>query len=90
MLAKLCGRSSPSTSRSSSTRPGETFRDELYAEYKANRAADARRAAARSSPYIRRLVAALRLPVIEEPGVEADDVIGTLADAGEPRRASRP
>ena len=33
----------------------------------------------RSSPYIRRLVAALRLPVIEEPGVEADDVIGTLA-----------
>jgi DNA polymerase-1 len=29
--------------------------------------------------YIRRLVAALRLPVIVEPGVEADDVLGTLA-----------
>src|SRR5258706_428391 len=58
--------------------PGDTFRDALYAEYKQNRAPmpdDLRP----QIPYIRKLVAALRLPVIEEVGVEADDVIGTLA-----------
>jgi DNA polymerase-1 len=58
--------------------PGETFRDELYAEYKGNRSPmpdDLRP----QIPYIRKLVAALRLPVIEVAGVEADDVIGTLA-----------
>jgi DNA polymerase-1 len=58
--------------------PGETFRDALYAGYKESRGPmpDELRP---QLPYIRRLVAALRLPVIEEPGVEADDVIGTLA-----------
>ena len=58
--------------------PGETFRDALFAEYKANRVAmpDELRA---QLGYVRRVVAALRLPVVEVPGVEADDVIGTLA-----------
>src|SRR5712691_9663198 len=58
--------------------PGETFRDTLFADYKANRSAmpDELRA---QLGYVRRIVAALRLPVIVEPGVEADDVIGTLA-----------
>jgi len=58
--------------------PGETFRDAMHAEYKQQRAPmpdDLRP----QLPYIRKLVAALRLPVIEESGVEADDVIGTLA-----------
>jgi len=58
--------------------PGQTFRDTLYAEYKEHRPPmpdDLRP----QIPYIRKLVAALRLPVIEEVGVEADDVIGTLA-----------
>ena len=58
--------------------PGETFRDALFAEYKQNRAPmpdDLRP----QLPYIRKVVAALRLPVIEVQGVEADDVIGTLA-----------
>jgi DNA polymerase-1 len=30
-------------------------------------------------PYIKRLLEAFRIPVIEVPGYEADDVIGTLA-----------
>ncbi len=58
--------------------PGETFRDDLYAAYKDNRAPmpdDLRP----QIPYIRKLVAALRLPTIQVAGVEADDVIGTLA-----------
>jgi DNA polymerase-1 len=38
---------------------------------------------------VRKIVDALRLPVIEVPGVEADDVIGTLARQAE-RPASRP
>jgi len=58
--------------------PGETFRDTLFAEYKANRVAmpDDLRA---QVGFVRRMVAALRLPQIEVAGVEADDVIGTLA-----------
>jgi DNA polymerase-1 len=58
--------------------PGETFRDALYPGYKETRGPmpDELRA---QIPYIRRLVTALRLPVIEEAGVEADDVLGTLA-----------
>ncbi len=62
--------------------PGQTFRDTLYAEYKENRTPmpdDLRP----QIPYIRKLVTALRLPVIEETGVEADDVIGTLATRAE-------
>jgi DNA polymerase-1 len=58
--------------------PGGTFRDALYADYKQQRPPmpdDLRP----QLPYIRKLVTALRLPVIEQPGVEADDVIGTLA-----------
>ncbi len=58
--------------------PGPTFRSELYPAYKANRDAtpeDIRIAV----PYIKRLLAAFRIPVIEVPGFEADDVIGTLS-----------
>src|SRR5438046_568155 len=58
--------------------PGETFRDQLYADYKATRAPmpDELRP---QMGYVRKVVEALRLPVVEVPGVEADDVIGTLA-----------
>ena len=58
--------------------PGPTFRNEIYPEYKANRDAtpeDIRIAV----PWIKRLLEAFRIPVIEVPGFEADDVIGTLA-----------
>ncbi|HSL86918.1 MAG TPA: hypothetical protein VK861_08285, partial [Bacteroidales bacterium] len=58
--------------------PGPTFRHEMYPEYKANRdetPEDIKKAV----PYIKRLAEAYRIPVIEYPGYEADDVIGTLA-----------
>ena len=58
--------------------PGPTFRQEMYDGYKSHRPPmpDDLRA---QIPYIRRLVDAMRVPVMEMSGVEADDVIGTLA-----------
>ncbi len=58
--------------------PGKTFRHEQYVEYKANRPAMDKDLAVQL-PYIRRVCEAFRLPVIELPGFEADDVIATLA-----------
>ncbi len=57
---------------------GKTFRDDLYAEYKANRAAMPDDLVAQIEP-IHAAVRALGWPVIEIEGIEADDVIGTLA-----------
>ncbi|MGE5713372.1 MAG: DNA polymerase I [Betaproteobacteria bacterium] len=57
---------------------GKTFRDELYAEYKANRAAMPEDLVAQLAP-IHEAARALGWPVIEIEGIEADDVIGTLA-----------
>src|SRR5690554_5041076 len=57
---------------------GPTFRNELYSEYKANRDAtpeDIKKAV----PYIRRILQAMNIPLLEKSGFEADDVIGTLA-----------
>jgi len=58
--------------------PGPTFRDALYPEYKANRAAMPDDLRAQVEPMMA-IVQALGLPVIRVPGVEADDVIGTFA-----------
>ncbi|MDX1594850.1 MAG: DNA polymerase I [Gammaproteobacteria bacterium] len=57
---------------------GKTFRDELYDQYKANRPPMPDELAAQVEP-LHELVRALGLPLVQEPGVEADDVIGTLA-----------
>ncbi len=62
--------------------PGRTFRDDIYAEYKANRDATPEDLSAQF-PKIVELVEALGLPLISVAGVEADDVIGTLAKAAE-------
>ena len=58
--------------------PGPTFRDALYPEYKANRAAMPDDLRAQVEPMMA-IVRALGLPVVRVPGVEADDVIGTYA-----------
>ena len=58
--------------------PGPTFRDELYAEYKATRVAMPDELQSQIEPLLA-MVRALGLPLLREPGVEADDVIGTLA-----------
>jgi DNA polymerase I len=55
-----------------------TFRDRLFAEYKAQRPPMPEDLAAQL-PYVRRLCEALRLPMLEMEGYEADDVIGALA-----------
>jgi DNA polymerase-1 len=59
--------------------PGPTFRDALSAEYKATRSAMPEDLV-RQLPYVRRLFEALRTPVLEVPGFEADDVLATLVD----------
>ena len=62
---------------------GKTFRDDLFAEYKANRPPMPDELAAQVEP-LHALVRALGLPMLQIQGVEADDVIGTLArQAGE-------
>ncbi len=58
--------------------PGRTFRDDLYAEYKANREAMPDPLVAQIEPMLA-IVAALGFPILRVDGVEADDVIGTLA-----------
>jgi len=58
--------------------PGPTFRDALYAEYKANRAAMPEDLRAQVEPMLA-IVRALGFPILRVHGVEADDVIGTLA-----------
>ncbi len=57
---------------------GKTFRDALYDQYKANRPPMPDELAAQVEP-LHALVRALGLPLLQVPGVEADDVIGTLA-----------
>lgn len=57
---------------------GSTFRHEEYPDYKAQRDKQPEDITA-SIPYIKRILGAYRIPVIEVAGFEADDVIGTLA-----------
>ena len=58
--------------------PGRTFRDELFEQYKAHRPPMPDALRAQVQPLLD-VVAAMGLPVLRIPGVEADDVIGTLA-----------
>jgi DNA polymerase-1 len=61
--------------------PGKTFRDELYADYKANRGPmpdDLQL----QIPLIQQMLEAMRVPVVGLEGFEADDLIATLATAG--------
>jgi DNA polymerase-1 len=58
--------------------PGKTFRDDLYAEYKANRPPMPDDLRAQVEPMLQ-IVEALGFPILRVAGVEADDVIGTLA-----------
>ncbi|GAB3259491.1 DNA polymerase I [Chitinimonas naiadis] len=61
---------------------GKTFRDDLYAEYKAQRPSMPDDLRAQIEP-IHAAIAALGLPILMVDGVEADDVIGTLARQGD-------
>ncbi len=61
---------------------GSTERTELYVDYKANRdeTPDAIRIAV---PYIQKILKAMHIPCVEISGMEADDIIGTLAKQAE-------
>lgn len=57
---------------------GPTFRHEAYEQYKAQRE-ETPEAIRLSVPIIKDIIRAYRIPILEVPGFEADDVIGTLA-----------
>ncbi|MFN3917185.1 MAG: DNA polymerase I [Flavobacteriales bacterium] len=62
--------------------PAKTEREVLYTEYKANREEmpeDLRKAI----PYVKLLIEAFNIPILEADGFEADDIIGTLAKRAE-------
>ena len=58
--------------------PGATFRDQLFEKYKAQRQPMPEEMRVQL-PFVRRLCEAMRLPILEVQGYEADDVIGAMA-----------
>lgn len=61
---------------------GPTFRHEMYEPYKANRDATPEDIK-ESVPWVKELLNAYQIPVIEKLGYEADDIIGTIAKSAE-------
>ncbi|MBP3547795.1 MAG: DNA polymerase I [Alistipes sp.] len=61
--------------------PGGCFRRDVFPEYKANRPPTPEDIKL-SVPYVKRLLEAMNIPILEVAGYEADDVIGTLAKRG--------
>src|SRR3982750_3252700 len=77
MLLKLLREEQPDYIAAIFESKEKTFRHETFADYKANRQ-EMPDDLASQLPYIFRLCEALNIPVINAPGYEADDVIGTL------------
>jgi DNA polymerase-1 len=80
MLRKLIADHSPEYIAASFDLPGRTFRDEIAADYKANRS-PMPPDLAEQVPFVREACEALGVPVLTFDRFEADDVIGTLAKA---------
>ncbi len=78
MLLKLIKDESPGLIAIVFDAPGKTFRDELFEEYKADRQPMPDDLRKQVAPILD-IVAAMGLPLLRIDGVEADDVIGTLA-----------
>jgi DNA polymerase-1 len=81
MLAKLMKVYAPDHIAVVFDAPGRTFRDDLFAEYKAHRPPMPDELRVQIAPLLE-AVEAQGLPLLRIPGVEADDVIGTLARRG--------
>ena len=85
MLRRLAKTFAPQYMAAIFESPGKTHRDEMYANYKANRA-ETPPDLITQIPHIERILHAFRIPILQYPGYEADDVIGTIsrkaADAG--------
>ena len=82
MLNKLLKEENPELVAVVLDAPGRTFRDELFEEYKAHRPPMPDDLRAQIAPLIE-AIPALGLPLLRIEGVEADDVIGTLAERAE-------
>ena len=80
MLYKLLDELKPARMAVVFDAPGKTFRSELYAEYKANRPPMPDELRAQVPPLLE-AIEAMGIPLLRIEGVEADDVIGTLARA---------
>ncbi|MCP4754315.1 MAG: DNA polymerase I [Proteobacteria bacterium] len=78
MLFQLLKQENPSHCIMVFDKPGPTFRNEIYSEYKANREAAPDDLKVQFEP-IYELNRFLNIPIIRRDGVEADDVIGSLA-----------
>ena len=83
-LRKILREEAPELAAVAFDAPGPTFRHEAYPEYKANRP-EMPPELAQQVPFTRDLSRVLGVTVVEIAGVEADDVIGTLARAGSGR-----
>jgi DNA polymerase-1 len=81
MLNKMIKEESPDRIAVVFDAPGRTFRDDLFEQYKAHRAPMPDHLRSQVEPLYE-TVAAMGLPLLRVPGVEADDVIGTLAKQG--------
>src|SRR5579872_6728853 len=79
MLRKLLKEHAPQYIAASFDLPGRTFRDDLAADYKANRKPMPDELAAQI-PLVHRACEALGVPIIAHDRYEADDVIGTIAE----------
>jgi DNA polymerase-1 len=78
MLRKLLNEHRPELIAASFDLPGRTFRDDLVADYKANRAPMPDELA-QQIPMVHAACEALGVPILTSERYEADDVIGTLA-----------
>jgi len=78
MLQKFIAERDPALIAVVMDAPGRTFRDDLFEQYKAHRPPMPDELRAQIAPLLE-VVEALGLPILRVPGVEADDVIGTLA-----------
>jgi DNA polymerase I len=82
MLLKVLGEHHPSYAIAAFDPPGPTFRHREFADYKAQRP-PAPPEIVRQMPWSREVVTAMNIPIVELPGFEADDVIGTLSGRAE-------
>ena len=81
MLTKILKSKNPEAIAVVFDAPGKTFRDEMYSEYKATREAMPEDLV-RQLPHVKSIPPAMNIETLEVKGVEADDVIGTLARRG--------
>ena len=82
MLRKLSKQHKPQYMAAVFESSEPTHRSIEFAEYKANRS-ETPPDLLDQIPYVRRLLEAMQIPILEYPGFEADDVIGTLARRAE-------